>query len=467
MISGEVGKNRRRWAGRALVVLAAVALFAALWPDARSLYDLTGEEETPGRLAGIVHWLNTAVRPQPVLAPEQIAGSALTYPAVSSFGINTFLQQEVEPEKRARSLDMARDAGFAFIRQEFPWEDIEIHGKGDFVDRRNDPAGVDAWAKYDQIVDLAEERDIEIMARLSNPPSWTRAQGDAGGTQAPPDDFNDFSDFAAIVAERYRGRIRYYQIWNEPNGNEEWGRQDVDPEAFTELLCLAYRRIKEVDPEAIVLAGALTPTLAMDGRNMNDLIFLQRMYNAGAGNCFDVFSAQGYGLWSGPTDRRLRPTVINYPHNLFLRDMMVRNGEGDKPIWISEMGWNTVPESITPTYGRVTEEQQARYAVEAYRRAQEEWPWIGVNSYWFLKRPADWERDQAWYYFRLLEPDFTPLPVYQAMVKHAAAGEEIAPQAAWRYVWMRGRPLFFAFGAAVLFFYLLRYLAPPPGSTES
>ena len=62
------------------------------------------------------------------------------------------------------------------------------------------------------------------------------------------------------------------QVWNEPNGNEEWGLQDVDPEAFTRLLCLAFDRIKAADPDAVVLAGALTPTVANDGRNMNDLL---------------------------------------------------------------------------------------------------------------------------------------------------------------------------------------------------
>jgi hypothetical protein len=450
----------RRWAGRSLVVAAALALIAALWPDASSLYDLTGEETLRGQVAGIAHWFNTAVRPQPDLRPEAVAGSGLAFPTVSPFSVNTFVEQEAEEAKRARSFDLARDAGLRFIRQEFPWEDIEIHGKGDFVDRRNDPAGVDAWAKYDHIVELAAERDLAVIARLSNPPAWSRAAGDELGTNAPPDDFDDFGDFAAAVAGRYRGRIRYYQIWNEPNGNEEWGLQDVDPEAFTALLCVAYKRVKAADPDAVVLAGALTPTVANDGRHMNDLIFLQRMYDVGAGDCFDVFSAQGYGLWSGPTDQRLRPTVINYPHNLYLRDLMVRNGDAVKPIWISEMGWNVAPEDVRPDFGRVTEEQQARYAVEAYRRAQEEWPWIGVNSYWFLKRPADAEISQAWYYFRMLEPDFTFLPVYSAVAEYATSEPALSPMPAWKYGWMRARPGLFLFGAAVLFFSLLRALAP-------
>ena len=142
-MASNIQQGRRR-AARALVVLAALALVAALWPDAASLYDLTGEEQPRGQLAGIAHWINTAIRPQPDLQPAAVAGSPHAFPAVSAFGVNTFLQQEAEEAKRAQSLDLTRAAGLRFVRQEFTWEDIEIHAKGDFIDRRNDPAGVDA-----------------------------------------------------------------------------------------------------------------------------------------------------------------------------------------------------------------------------------------------------------------------------------------------------------------------------------
>lgn len=451
-------KERKRIFWQCLLAAAGLLFLAiAFWPAATSLSDLTGEEAWRGQLAGVVHWLNTAVRPQPSLALEAINAAS----GVDPLGVNTFLQQEVEEEKRDQSLELARRAGFGFIRQEFQWEDIEIHGKGDFIDRRNDPAGVDAWAKYDNIVDLAEAHEIEVVARLSNPPSWSRSlPDDVIGTLGPPDDYADFADFAANVAERYGDRIRFYQIWNEPNGNDEWGLQEVDPEAYTELLCQAYDRLKAVDPDAKILAGALTPTLAMDGRNMNDLIYLQRMYNAGAAECFDIMSAQGYGLWSGASDQRLKPTVINFPHNLLLRDLMVRNGDAGKSIWISELGWNVVPEGMEARFGRVTEEEQARYTVEAYERIQAEWPWIGVANTWFLKRPGEWEKDQSWYYFRLLEPDFTVMPVYQELVSRNQAEKEVAPMPDWIYTWNRMRPFFFTAGAAILFYVILLWLAP-------
>jgi hypothetical protein len=98
---------------------------------------------------------------------------------------------------------------------------------------------------------------------------------------------------------------------------------------------------------------------------------------------------------------------------------MVANGDASKPIWISEMNSNAVPNDPqiqgVGAYGQVTLEQQARYAQLAYQRIMEEWPWLGVANFWFFKRASDAEREQSWYYFRMVEPDFTPLPVYGAM----------------------------------------------------
>ena len=59
--------------------------------------------------------------------------------------------------------------------------------------------------------------------------------------------------------------------------------------------------------------------------------------------------------------------------------------------------------------------KQAGYAVQAYQRAAGEWPWMGVMNYWFFKRAGDTEMNQSWYYFRMFEPDLTPLPVYGAL----------------------------------------------------
>jgi hypothetical protein len=413
--------------GRRLALLAGIPLLAAglLFAQRAALsewlFALTGEENGLAQARGVGHLLGDLVRPLLDLQPEV----PIAHNGVNPFGINTFLQQEVEPAKRAQQVDLIAAAGFHWLRQEFPWADIEIHAKGNFDDCRNPPGCVSAWDKYDQIVGLAEAAGLELLVRLSSPPDWSRADGGARGPFAPPDNFADFADFAAAVAERYRGRVRYFQVWNEPNGNDEWGYQPVDPEAYTRLLCQTHDRLKAIDPGLVVLAAALTPTNelgaanpnGLGGTNLNDFIFLQRMYAAGAQPCFDVLSVQGYGLWSGPTDHRSRPIVVNYGRNEFIRDLMVANGDAHKAIWIAEMNWNAVPSDsgIVPNFGQVTLEQQARYAPLAYQRAQQEWPWVGMTAFWFFKRADDSERDQSWYYFRMAEPDFTLMPVYAAM----------------------------------------------------
>jgi len=130
-------------------------------------------------------------------------------------------------------------------------------------------------------------------------------------------------------------------------------------------------------------------------------------------------SVQGYGLWSGPTDHRLRQVTINYPRHLWIRDMMVANGDAHKPIWLSEVAWNPVPDDPTiadlDRYGSVTMAQAAEWAPLAYARAIEEWPWVGVVTYWYFKPADETDINQSFYYFRLVEPDFTPTPVYEAL----------------------------------------------------
>ncbi len=397
----------------------------------QALYNVTGEESPPAQVVGLTHYAGRWFRQQPQTAPY----TPVEHAGVNPFGMNVFLEQEADPAKRERIVEMIADAGFVWLRQEFPWEDIEIHGRGDFEDRRNDRNGdgqiteadaISAWDKYDEIVDLATDNDLKLLVRLSNPPSWTHADPDIGN-QAPPDDLDDYINFVTTVAERYRGQITHYQIWNEPNVYPEWGEQQVNPEAYTEMLCRAYAALKQVDPEIVVVSAALAPTNAMDMRDLNDFIFLQRMLDAGAGECFDVLAMQGYGLNSGPTDRRMRPFNVTYARPLYIRDLLVSNGYGHRAIWISEAAWNPVPDpqevpdvDARYNFGQVTEEQAARYMVGAYARLQREWPFAGVNYYWFFNRRDESEQNQSFYYFRMVEPDLTPLPVYHAMQDYIA-----------------------------------------------
>ncbi len=392
-----------------IMLVVLVALGAAGAPiTVRYLRSVEGND--------LRNWLIAVYSTVTERTPRETANAVpLRYTVSNPLGVNTFLEQEVDLEKRRRTMEMARNAGFHWLRQQFPWADIEPDEKGVFVGK----FGENTWDKYDQIVALANELGLELIVRLDTSPKWARPGNPHVAT--PPTDLTNYGDYVDAVVSHFRGRVRYYQIWNEPNLGVEWGMAPVDPVAATELLRVGYTRAKRADPNAVILAPALAPTIADEPLAQNELTFLQAMYDAGAAAYFDISSVQAYGLRNGPDDRRLRPQDVNFSRPVLFREVMVRNGDAVKPIWASEVGWNVPPPGNHESYdwGQVTEDQQARYTVRAIERARQEWPWMGVMNVWYLKRADDTDIRMLLAGFRLLDPDFTPRPVYSALQRYA------------------------------------------------
>jgi hypothetical protein len=400
-------------AGAAAVLLLVIGAVLAvrLEPVRRYMVSVTGEEDTWEGAKGVVALTLLRLTSRTLsLEPD----APIDHLGVGQVGANTFLQLEADPENVRRTYASLRDAGVTWARQQFPWEDIEIHGKGDFQDRRNEPPR-SAWEKYDRIVAGAKAHGIELLVRLDDPPDWAYADPAASGSMGPPDDLEDYGDFVAAVAKRYCGRVRYYQLWNEPNIYPEWGERSVDPAGYAALLRIGAQRVRAACPDAFVVSAALAQTTEPGGRNMDDLAYLQALYDAGWRDDFDVLATQGFGLWTGPLDRRASASRANFARVQLAREVMVRNGDAAKPVWITEMGWDSPPAEQSAPYGRVTEETRARYTLDAYDRMAREWPWAGVGFLWFFRRP-NWEwHAQPQGYFRLVEPDWTTTAAWQAL----------------------------------------------------
>jgi hypothetical protein len=261
---------------------------------------------------------------------------------------------------------------------------------------------------------------IQVIARLDTTPKWARPGNPHPNT--PPDDLEDFGDYVEAVVSRYRGRVRFYQIWNEPNLSVEWGAdRPVDPEAATELLRVAHTRAKGADPSAVIVAPALAPTISDSPEALSELVFLDRMYAAGAAAYFDIGSVQVYGLANGPDDRRLDPDRVNVSRAILYREIMVRHGDAKKPVWASEVGWNAPGPGAEgdSLWGVVTPDQQARYTVRLLERARTEWPWMGVMNLWFLRRPEEGAEKTIQGGFRMLDHDFRTRPVYTEVRSYA------------------------------------------------
>jgi hypothetical protein len=349
---------------------------------------------------------------------------------VNPYGANFFLGREVEPWKRARTVEMAQEAGLGWAKQEFPWAEIEPLRKGEFS---NSASGESSWAKWDEIVDLYRSHGLQVIARLDRAPAWARPPDSRPET--PPTNFEDYGDFVYAFVKRYSGRVQHIQIWNEPNIYPEWGEQPADPAAYVQMLKIAYRRAKEADPDVYVLSAPLAETLGEahpepgKWRSMPDLDYLEAMYQSGAKESFDLLSANAFGFDLPPTDPP-DPQVLNFRRVELQRAIMERYGDGGKAVWFNEYGWDAAPASFSDealTWERVSEEEQAEYTLQGIEYGRSEWPWAGVFNIWYFRQTGQqYSPDEAAYYFRMVDPDFTPRRVYDA-VRDATPALLVAP----------------------------------------
>ncbi|MGD9147580.1 MAG: cellulase family glycosylhydrolase, partial [Anaerolineae bacterium] len=154
------------------------------------------------------------------------------------YGVQAFLWWR--DELAHRDLGLIRDAGFTWVKQWFAWGDIEGRGKGQYD-----------WSTADRIVDQVEEFGLNLIVRVDHEPEW------AGPA---PGNIEHFADFLSAMANRYKGRIHAYQVWNEPNLAREWGNKPPNAGEYTQMLKRAYEVIKKADPNAIVVSAGMAPT---------------------------------------------------------------------------------------------------------------------------------------------------------------------------------------------------------------
>jgi GH35 family endo-1,4-beta-xylanase len=352
-------------------------------------------------LLGALLLLGRSTRPWVELGPSQQVVSINP-----KMGVHTRLTDEVEPWKIQRTYRMVREMGASWAVEYFLWA-------------AHEPAsGVYDWSHADLVVDHAVNQGVKLIARLGYVPEWARPSK-TSPLLLTEEHYADFTRFAAAFARHFQGRVNYVVVWNEPNLSQEWGYRPVDPAAYTDLLCRTYRAVKAANPDVQILGGALAPTLAPQGSEwaLNDLVYLQGMYDAGAASCFDLLAVHSYGWTFGPDEPASQDTV-NFSRVELLRDVMVRNGDGAKHIMITEGGWNDHPrwtKAVRPA-------ERVAYTVRAYRKALEEWPWVDALCIWAFRypRPAGTYQD----YYTFVDGNFQPKPIYLAVQRYASGGEE-------------------------------------------
>jgi hypothetical protein len=171
----------------------------------------------------------------------------------------------------------------------------------------------------------------------------------------------------------------------------------------------------------LVLGGALAPTLEPVGSlyGMNEIDYLQRMYEAGAAPYFDALAVHTYGF-TDPPEAAPAPDKLNFRRFELLQAVMAKHGDANKPIYITESGWNDAPrwtKAVRPG-------QRLQYTIDSFRWVEGHWPSVKNLCIWYFRVPVPVRSYPD--YFALVTTEFRLRPIYSAIQAYAL-GKETAP----------------------------------------
>jgi len=216
-------------------------------------------------------------------------------PSISSFDspFGAFHYPQVgEDGKWDLVVDQMYDIGVRWLRLNFHWHSVEPEkGKLD-------------WGVMGKFADCALAHDMHVMAEVANTPKWASTAADderigaidtgAGWMSVAPRDFADWENFCRKTAERFGGKVKYFEVWNEPGAPLDYknfnGFYRDSSDNFIKLIQTARQAVRSVVPDAqLVSSGYRCVDI---GPHFDH--FVERVL-AGAADDIDVFAFHGGG----------------------------------------------------------------------------------------------------------------------------------------------------------------------------
>ena len=244
------------------------------------------------------------------------------------------------------------------------WAQLEpTNGKWDF-------------SRLDRYVAMAAITKVDVLLPLAMTPNWasarpTEASPYRPGNSAEPARLDDWTNYVSTVGQRYKGKIKNYEIWNEPSDRSHYSG---DIPTLVRLTCEAKRVLKQIDPNINVVS----PASAGGGRHVE---YLNQFLRAGGKHCVDTIAHHFYVFKESP--EAMVPLIRQ------VRSVMQKNGVGTLPLWNTETGWWIANGDGTPDHAMVAkggwkrlslENESGDYLMRAFLLAKSE----GVDRfYWY------------------------------------------------------------------------------------
>lgn len=212
-----------------------------------------------------------------------------------------------------------------------PFGTLRLWDAGVSWERLEPVKGQWQFDRLDKLISLSEKNGVEPLLTLGITPRWASARPGEDfvygkGGRAEPADIADWERYVRTVAGRYKGRIRYYELWNEPTFTEleqNKGFYSGSAEKMVELARVARRVLRKIDPDIRML----TPGFTDDGRRLD--LFLR----LGGKEFTDIVSYHFYSP---------RPEAMAYRVSQ-IRAVMASHGIADRELWNTEYGFEMPP----------------------------------------------------------------------------------------------------------------------------
>ncbi len=198
------------------------------------------------------------------------------------------------------------------------------------------------FSRLDRYVAMAQLTKVELLLPLANTPQWAAARplessAYKPGNASEPANIEDWRRYVKTLGERYKGKIRYYEIWNEPNIKHHFSGSI---EKLVELTCEASQILKSIDP----LNKVVSPSATAGAKDHID--YLDSFLALGGRQCIDIVGHHFYVPNAGP--EQMVPLIRQ------VKSVMSKNGIQNKPLWNTETGWWVANGDGTPEHAMIT-----------------------------------------------------------------------------------------------------------------
>src|SRR5579871_914034 len=371
------------------------------------MFGLNPSESTPLRLIGGT--LTALALSLAVAMPAAAATNAT--PAPSSFAYGTIVNEQSDAA-------LAHAGGFNTMSMYVAWSNIEP-SRGQYVFEQKNQWGQPVANDLTNVVNAARNNGLKLGLRLDSPPAWA-------GSAVYELDPADVQDYVYHVVKYAAGTIAYVEVFNEMNLPLEWGTSPVDPAAYARILAGAYAGAKQADPNVLVVSAAPSQRTGGLGGTMEDVDWLNGLYDAGGAAYMDALGMHAYVGNQDPSSDPTTCSPMCFRDIELYRQVMEQRGDAAKRALITEFGTLEQTSSDLGPYAwmELPAATRADYLVQALHMASTQYPWLigaTVFNLDFASNPSlPSNSERPW--FSLLNADGTPRQAYTAFQNARTTG---------------------------------------------